>query len=128
MKEKKSEAEKGREQRVKYATMARDLGYLSKKESDDFTDDRKVEGWESDYHSHRESKEGKVLEKERGKVGAAVQSKMSRMVKERGFLDTEDYKEFEDELNTGRVSDNRGKTTGKKTFFFSKNPLARPKQ
>ena len=121
----KTEAKIGREQRMKYADMARASGHMTKREAEDFGNERKVKEWEADFLADRNSASGRAREKERTKTGAQIQGKLNRMANERGHLDTKDYDEFDAEVEAGQMDDNRGKSTGKATFFISKNPLAK---
>ena len=123
----KSEAQKSRELRLKYAAMGRESGYLSKREADDFGNERKVAEWEGDYFRDKNSASGRARERERAKAGAQIQNKINRMAKERGYLDRKDYQDFSNELDEGRINDKRGKATGKASFYIANNPLKKGK-
>ena len=90
-----------------------------------FGNERKVKGWEADFKADRDSASGQAREKERTRTAGQIQGKLNRMANERGHLDTEDYDDFDAEVESGQIDDSRGKSTGKATFFITKNPLAK---
>ena len=112
------------EQRTKYGDMARDMGYLNKKEVDEFKDPNKAKGFEDERKNFAETREGRELEHTRREFGAQAQAKVSRMANERGELEEKDAEQAISEIGTGEP-DNRGKTRNTSTFFITNNPLAK---
>ena len=121
----KTDAEKSRELRMKYALAGREAGFLSKREADDFGNTRKVQSWESDYIADLNSRSGQARVAAREKAQHQIQSKLDRMVAERGTIEKADYEEFNQEIDSGKIQDQRGRARGTSTFLITKNPLAK---